>query len=898
MPLSAGTRVGPYEIVAPLGAGGMGEVYRARDPRLGRDVAIKALPAEFSRDPERLARFEREARLLASLSHPNIAGIHGLEEVDGARYLVLELVEGETLADRLVRGPLPVDEAIDIARQIATGVEAAHENGVVHRDLKPANVMLTPVGAVKVLDFGLAKSGASEPAAVDPGASASPTMTYNPTQAGIVLGTAAYMSPEQARGRPVDKRTDIWSFGCVLFECLTGRRVFAGETSSDLVAHILKTEPDWSRLPAATPARVRALLERCLRKDARERLRDIGEARILLAAPSQPEDSAAPPRTRSGGVPWWFAAAAVLAVAALAVFATMRLGPGTRSGLVRKFDLLAKDLVFDWPVTPRLSPDGSRFAYASANQLWVRDLDQLAPRAVADLQEPMAFAWSPDSQELVYGDRKQLWRVGLAGGAPSAVCEVPATGKLIGVTWSARGVIAFSVWRDRMYQVPALGGNPSVLIEIDPDTQIDFHCPTWLPNGDLLYVTHWKSERDSAGTVKRALTIFDGKRQIGIPGEFGNSPDDMPTLTSSGRLLFLRVGATPGAWSAPFDLAHHRATGPPILVAAGAVTISAADDGSLLYVEGSGNSVTRELVWVDRAGKDIAALGKPHRGLGRARLSPDGRRIAFTASHGDNEDVWVLDVASDTETRLTFGPLREVSPEWMASSSTLAYIELEPGGMQGRVLSIHADGSGGQRPFAPPASIVSLNCNVMLAPDGRSAIRIVDERGHGSLKLGPVLPDGSLGSLGPLLPQVPAPNVADARISPDGRLVAYQTDNLGQVDVFLARFPDGKGQWQVGSGGGFRPRWARDSGELFFLAGSGPTNRGMATARVDPSQNPPLGAITPLFDTRGRDLTDFDVTADGLRLLFTRPVGGGDPSTQHLVLVQNWERESAAKGGR
>ena len=284
MPLTPGTRLGPYEIVAPLGAGGMGEVYRAKDPRLGRDVAIKALPAEFAREPERLARFEREARLLASLNHPNVAGIHGVEDLGGNRYLVLEFVDGETLEARIARGPLALAEALDLARQVAAGVEAAHESGIVHRDLKPGNIMVTPAGLVKVLDFGLARSGGVDRPGSDPSLSASPTMTYAATQAGVILGTAAYMSPEQARGRAVDRRTDIWSFGCVLYEMLSGRRAYDGETVSDMVARILEREPDWGALPGTPPARLVALLKRCLTKDARQRQRDIGDVRLELDA--------------------------------------------------------------------------------------------------------------------------------------------------------------------------------------------------------------------------------------------------------------------------------------------------------------------------------------------------------------------------------------------------------------------------------------------------------------------------------------------------------------------------------------------------------------------------------------------------------------------------------------
>jgi serine/threonine-protein kinase len=861
-------------------------VYRATDPRLGRDVAIKALPPEFSRDPDRLTRFEREARLLASLSHTNIAGIHGIEEVDDARYLVLEFVPGETLAARLARGPLPLDEAIEIARQIAAGVEAAHESGVVHRDLKPGNVMLTPSGAVKVLDFGLAKSGVGELGSSNPNLSASPTMTYAATQAGVILGTAAYMSPEQARGRAVDKRTDIWSFGCVLYECLAGRQAFEGETVSDLVARILQTEPDWNALPAAIPAHVRALLARCLQKDARVRLRDIGDARIALESPAEPEPRVTAP-SRSRVASRWMLSAAGLAVAALVVATILWFGRPSRPGPVRMFDMLAKDLVVQFPVAPRLSPDGTRFAYASKHQIWVRDLSQLAPRPVAEVAEAAAINWSPDSRELVFGDQRKLWRVPVAGGSPTAICEVPGSGSVLGSAWSPSGVIAFAVYRGSILQVAASGGSPTTLVDVDPATQIDFHSPTWLPNGELMYITHWQGLRDTSGLGTRALMIFDGKKQIQIDGDFGHT-NDTPVLTSGGQLLFLRGGATPGVWSAPFDLPGRRLTGAPTLVAPQAITLSVSADGWLLYVEGSRINVPRELVWVDRAGNEIGAVGKPHVDLEAPRLSPSGQHVAFSADDGGNGDIWVLDLSSGTDTRLTFDPRSEFAPEWLASSTRLSFVEQD--GLQGRIQSINSDGSGALRTLAPTAPLLEIAGGFGMAPDGRSVLRIVDTQARGSLQIGAVLADGTLGPLKPFFSETPGPDVREARISPDGQLLAYVTNDGGRENVFLTRFPEGIGRWQVGTEGGTEPRWAGESGELIFTAGNWPSTRTIVAARVDPKHDRPLGAITRLFDLRpDSDWGSCDVTPDGLRLLFTRPLGGGSESAKHLVLVQNWQ---------
>ena len=474
MELTPGTRLGPFEITAPLGAGGMGEVYRARDARLGRDVAIKALPTGFAQDPERLARFEREAKLLASLSHPNVAGIHGLEEVAGARYLVLEFVEGETLAARLARGPLPVREALEIALKIAAGVEAAHESSVVHRDLKPGNVMITPRGGVKVLDFGLAKSG-TDAAGSDPGLSASPTMTHAATSAGVILGTAAYMSPEQARGRVVDKRSDIWSFGCVLYECLAGRQAYQGETASDVIARILEREPDWSALPAATPARVRTLLSRCLRKDPHERLRDIGDARLELSEVlSAPADGRSVPRAAPSRATM-AAAAGILAVLLVVAWVWGR-RTATPSGH-REAPLVLTAVSPDEqqvePIAVALSKDGTRLAFVGLDSLGrrlvlVRDLSSTATSSIRGSEGAVAPFFSPDGRWLAFAARGALWKARLPEGQAERIRgtddgSMDPGGLISGGAWGDDGFIYYSVnFRfPGILRVNAEGGAPT-----------------------------------------------------------------------------------------------------------------------------------------------------------------------------------------------------------------------------------------------------------------------------------------------------------------------------------------------------------------------------------------------------------------------------------------------------
>jgi len=897
--LSPGSKLGPYEIVAPLGAGGMGEVYRARDTRLARDVAIKALPEAFARDPERLARFEREAKLLASLNHPNVAGIYGLEVAEDHRYLVLELVEGESLAERLSRGLLPVDEAIDVCRQVAAGVEAAHEAGVVHRDLKPGNVMLRPDGTVKVLDFGLAKGGAAGgTASSDPSLAASPTVTYATTTAGMILGTAAYMSPEQARGRAVDKRSDVWSFGCVLYECLTAHQAFHGETVSDLIASILKTEVDLRALPAAAPLRLRELLARCLCKEPRDRLRDIGEARVALASIRVGEDALLTAATAPGGrrVPLWAAVSAAFALVALAVVMTLQAGAKRAPAAMRTLDLVADGIEMDWFFTPQLSPDGRWIAYVARNRVWLRDLELLDARAVADVEGITSLCWSQDSGTLVFGSRKKLWRVPTDTSTPMLICDVPGTGDVIGATCSHAGVVAFSVWRGGIYQVPLTGGAPKVLFANDPAAVIDFHDPFWLSNGDLLYVVHWKDRADSTGQRRPILAVFDGTKQLIVPGGFSVG-SGMPRVTATGKLLYVRHDANPGIWVVSYDVERRRVSGEPRLVAAGAASISVSQRGSLLYMEGGDQEDFHQMVWTDRSGKVVEEIGTPHPGLWDPTLSPDGQRVAFSATKGGNEDIWVRDLVRGIDTRITFAEARETFPQWI-NSSRLTYVELAEN--QSRILAVNADGSGGQSVVAP--ALGTWRQDAHFAPGGESAVRVVYEDGHKRLRIATVLPDGTLGPPSPLLRFQPEPEIDNARVSPDGRLLAYATDDPGQPDIFVTRYPSGEGHWQVSNEGGRQPRWAKGSRELFLIAGSGPSRRSMVAVAIDASQDPPVGTMTRLFEIEPAWLRQgempYDISADGTRFLMVRENSGTVGRPKRMVLVQNWETGLAKQAER
>ena len=880
MGLKTGTKLGPYEILSPLGAGGMGEVYRARDSKLDRDVAIKVLPEFYSRDPERVARFQREAKVLASLNHPHIAAIYGFEESDGKRFLVMELVEGETLGERIRAGSMSVEDALSFAKQIAEALEAAHESGIIHRDLKPANVKVTPDGTVKVLDFGLAKAlvGGSDASQTEIANSPTLTAQHSPTAAGVILGTAAYMSPEQARGKPLDKRTDIWSFGCVLFEMLTGRLVFAGETATDSIGAILHKEPAWAALASDTPPTIQLMLRRCLAKDHEKRLRDIGDARIEL------EQAIADPTSSSFGL----ATAAVpeeassrrrhltsslllvlLALTALtASVATWKLKP-KRDAPVRKLLLSVKNLEPGKGAV--LSPDGRSIAFIADDHLWVRNFDRLEPRKLPDTQGALQPAWSPNVTHLAFAIKDQLWTVPVEGGRPTAIAALPGPMLPVGgISWTDNGMLAVSTGNADLYEVSSRGGELRTVLEVDPTTEEDFHHAAALPeNRGVLFTIHKKG----GGPDKIELWTPSGRKTLlHLDGERLDNPVYAPT----GHILYARATTTPGLWAMPFSLSKLEVTGAPFLVAPDAVAASAARDGTLIFVHGT-RSILSRLVWVNRKGEVEESVGQPQRGLRTPRLSPDGTRVAVEASEPEVEYIWIHDIERGTKTRFTFTKAYETRPVWIHGRDAVAYSAGSGSTSPGWIKPADGSGEPVELGITEPRSC---------SRDGKYVFGVVDggETGTDILYL-PLDGDASpvMFLNGPASEGYPS-------ISPDGKLLAYESDESRSDQVFLTQFPSGEGKWQVSVTTGSQPHWSGTGEELFYIDYRFGHFMSVSVT-TDPAVQ--LGTPVKLFDTLAAGLSHeagFDVAPDGQRFLMVQ-VTDPDAGKAAIAIYENWFEE-------
>ncbi len=874
MTLAAGTKLGVYEVLSPLGAGGMGEVYRARDGKLHREVAIKVLPEAFARDAERLARFRREAQVLASLNHPHIAAIYGLEESGGVEALVLEMVEGETLAERIARDAVPVEDALKIACQIAEALAAAHEKGIIHRDLKPANVKLSPDGDVKVLDFGLAKLLVDEPRPID--ATHSPTIT-EATQAGVVLGTAAYMSPEQARGKTVDKRADVWAFGAVLYETLTGKKAFAGDSDSDTLAAILTKEPDWAALPVATPGSIRRVLKRCLSRDRDLRFHDIADARIDLQERSE-ESTAAAPRA---GVPWWALAAVALAAAGISAFALRRTGPNAEPPL-RKLEIAVPLLDVEGANPLSFSPDGTRIAYVANGRLWIRDLRQLEAREVPGSSGAASPFWSPDGSFIGFASEKKLWKVSSEGGDRTAIGELPgAVGRAGGAVWESGNRIVFSMGFTGLLQVPAEGGKSASLLDPDVKIDADFHTPGSLPGGrGILFVVHRTPQGPDtiavfAGATRKTLLQLPGERLW------------HPIYSSSGHLLFRRDAPYGGLWAIPFSLSRLEVLGKPFLVAQDARFPAAASNGALAFSRGPFETATR-LVWKDRNGREAGAIGDPGFFTPLPALSPDGRRLAIAVTEEERAEIWILDLERGTRRRLTTEGVAPVSPIWSPSGDRIAYQT----GLDQDALAIWvrpADGAGEPR-------LVAKGMGGCFTPDGKTFVYSVLS-GTTEFDLAYV-PSGGDGR--PVVLATSPGTQAEPAVSPDGRYVAYSSLTAGRSEVEIRPFPSGEGKWQVSSDGGRSPRWSRRGNELFYAR-----DNDIMAVEVKTSPALSLGPPRKLFTREpsgakvvwfGLSMDGFEASEDATRFLVLKNAGAGDPGRDRTIaIVQNWFAEFRGK---
>ena len=938
MTLSPGTRLGSYEIAAAIGAGGMGEVYRARDTKLNRDVAIKVLPAAFADDPERLARFTREAQTLASLNHPNIAAIYGLEGVASSASsdglvamttgaashsavvtvaLVMELVEGEDLSGLMARGPIPIAEALPIARQIAEALEAAHEQGLVHRDLKPANIKVRTDGTVKVLDFGLAK--AMDPAGApssNPNARAehgrsvshSPTLTHHGTSAGMIIGTAAYMSPEQAKGKPVDKRADIWSFGVVLYEMLSGKRAFKGEDVSETLAAVLMTTPSMDALPAATPPRLMRLIERCLDRDLKTRLRDIGEARVRLArigeggadsAASAPAAAAAGSST-SARPPWALVAALALAfLAALAMWAPWRTTPPppvTRFTVVPPAALALTDAAIDTDLA--ISPDGKLLAYVTGGaegQLVIRRLDGLEARPLPGVTGARSPFFSPDSKWVgFFQGRTQLRKVSVDGGQPVDLCKVDLGPR--GASWGDDHRITFAsaVTPDGLLSVPDRGGEPLVLSRPDASQgEVDHLHPFVLPGSRAVLFTIAATPIENSGIG--VLDVATGVKKVLLRG--GSSP----VYLDPGLLVY---GAQGTLRAVRFDARRLEVIGDPITVAdqvammfTGAAEYGVSQAGSLVYVPGgfSGGLEERELVWIDRKGKISPIAGAPARVYIMLRLSPDGTRVALDIAdrRRDREnDIWVWDLPRATLSRLTADSGPDGIPVWTPDGQRIVFAGAQ-GGRAQNLFWQAAVGSGKPERLAQSGQGQSPTS---FSPDGKFLIfRESPGRDFEEIKSLEI----ATGRVSPLI-QIP---LADrgGEVSPDGRFIAYERTQSGVAQIWVQTFPDvNAGRWQVSQAGGLKPSWSADGREIFFIGLSG----GLYAAPVQTKPTFSSGNPVRLFDltnlgaVQGRP---YDAAGDAQKFIVIRKVAqpgvAPTPPAREIVVVVNWIEELKAKLG-
>jgi eukaryotic-like serine/threonine-protein kinase len=879
--------MGPYQVLAPIGAGGMGEVYRARDTKLDREVAIKVLPGAFATDPDRLIRFEREAKALAALNHPNIAQIYGMEENQSAYALVMELVDGVTLSV-----PQPVDKALDYARQMAIALEAAHEKGITHRDLKPANIMVTPEGMVKVLDFGLAAMPVLRTTNGD--LADSPTFTLAATQAGMIMGTAQYMSPEQAAGRPVDRRSDIWSFGVVLWEMLTGEQLFQGETASHTVADVLRAPIDFSKLPLSTPQAVLQLLKRCLDRNVQTRLQAIGEARITLERYADAShvwnELAAPTKTSSARKTWAAGGIAVvfgLAAAGLGYVAyEHKQEPAPRTMMT---SIMPPDQYsFDDNTPPALSPDGRKLSFVTARDgqklLWIRHLDSPEARSINGTEGAISPFWSPDSNSIGFFAGGKLKRVDVSGGAVVTVCATE--GNSYGASWSPGGVILFPMSATSgLFRVSATGGSPSPATTLDEAAGEVSHRLAWfLPDGRHFLFTVRNQAFGKDGVYVGDLDSKQKTLVLHKPGHAAYVPfGQVLLLTAAG------TGASP-IMAYPFDVSSFRITGEGYLLVE-SVNLSpsvwaqhqftASRDGALVY---SSMAAPVRLTWRDRAGKVLGYVGAPDPHRSTVAISSDGASVAADSAESGNVDIWLHDITRGSSSRVTFNTPGSMvrSPAWAPDGKSLLFAYASSAGS---TVMRKAIGGGAPEPVGAswghtPGSVAL----VRVSPDGRYVVvRLNPGRATGS-DIWMMATSSTGGKPEPLLES--KANEGSPSISPGGKWLAYDSDETRRTEVYIQSFPTLGSKYQVSINGGRLPVWSRNGKELYFIAAD---MQMMAVAIESKGGKLDIGVPKALFPsqmvTTSATNVSFDVSTDGRFLIPQQEQVSGMP----LTMLVNWQ---------
>ncbi len=902
MALEAGTRLGPYDILSPLGAGGMGEVYLAFDSKLDRNVAIKVLPETMTRDKERVARFEREAKLLASLNHPNIAAIHGFDDSEGIRFLIMEYVEGETLSQRLDGGPFPVEDALDVAKQMAEALEAAHEKGVIHRDLKPGNVMVRPDGTVKVLDFGLAKAMAEESSG--PVAADAPTITVNHTRPGVILGTAAYMSPEQARGKPLDKRTDIWSLGCVLYECLTGKRAFDGGTATDVMSQIITSEPDFTLLPDKVPVSAERLLRRCFDKDSKKRLRDAGEIRVLIdeyqVAPSSEKADVFSRQTHRKRYPTAPCAWAVVALLGIALtYSQWGLDSRTLPRRVSRWsialpqksrvDTMGYGGKYEYSKLLAVSPDGLHVAFTVRDEwgyvdLRVRDVDKYSSRPLPGTTNARAPFFSPDGHWVGFLADRIIKRVALGGGSPQDVCEVDSAS--FDASWAADGETIVYATDEGLWRVAASGGVADRLTapQVD-DGEVGHHLPRITPDGrHVLFSVSTTPVEDlallSLDTLKWKTVVRDASQ-----GQL--FPPDRLVFARTGELMGVRFDVETGEMlGTPVSLLESVHTTPGL----GGVVVThfdVSDTGTLAYLPQSNEAVVDQLLWVGQDGEETVITSGPGTWV-HPRLSPDGHRVSFDVHSLEGmRDIHLYDLERCQRRQFTRGGSSWESV-WRPDGDYISYMSGHPSAGWS-IWWARTDYSTDSAEVLHPSSHA---IPMSWTPDGQSLLYYeLAEGGIWTLS-----PNGD--SEAKLLLKGLS-NERFPTLSWDGKWIAYVADESDRREVFVQSFPGLGPKHRISNNGGGEPVWSRDGSRLFFREGNQ-----MLSAQVE--YEPSFRASTPVvlfsgeYDAAPLGHQHYDISLDGKKFLMIKHGQPSGPS--ELRVVQNWfeelEMKLATQGNR